>query len=146
MSRLRGSNANACGEPAPGGRAASGGDCAFATGLCARSASRRRGSGATATTPAEADERADRDRGDEEGGRDVLAPTSACALPRLLDQSLDERLKLIVCNGIAGARRTRRCGNAHACAVIARTKELVDFARLHGYRRDELVKIIQDLG
>jgi GntR family transcriptional regulator len=31
-------------------------------------------------------------------------------------------------------------------AVVARTKELVRFAREHGYRVDELVRIIEDAG
>jgi GntR family transcriptional regulator len=30
-------------------------------------------------------------------------------------------------------------------AVIAKTKELIGFARAHGYRRDELVALLQDL-
>ena len=29
--------------------------------------------------------------------------------------------------------------------VVARTRELVDFARHHGYRTDELVRIIEDI-
>jgi GntR family transcriptional regulator len=30
-------------------------------------------------------------------------------------------------------------------AVIARAKELIDFARRHGYRRDELIELIESL-
>jgi GntR family transcriptional regulator len=37
-------------------------------------------------------------------------------------------------------------GTPERGAVITRTRELVDFARLHGYRRDELIKLIQELG
>ena len=37
-------------------------------------------------------------------------------------------------------------GTPERGAVIARAKELVDFARLQGYRPDELIRIIQDLG
>jgi GntR family transcriptional regulator len=37
-------------------------------------------------------------------------------------------------------------GTPERGAVIARAKELVDFARLQGYRRDELVKIIEEIG
>jgi GntR family transcriptional regulator len=37
-------------------------------------------------------------------------------------------------------------GTPEQGAVIARAKELVDFARRQGYRRDELVKIIEELG
>ena len=37
-------------------------------------------------------------------------------------------------------------GTPERGAVIARARELVDFARLQGYRLDELVKIIEDVG
>ena len=37
-------------------------------------------------------------------------------------------------------------GTPERGAVIARAKELVEFARLQGYRRDELVEIIEELG
>ena len=37
-------------------------------------------------------------------------------------------------------------GTPERGAVIARANELVDFARQHGYRLDELVKIIEDVG
>jgi DNA-binding transcriptional regulator YhcF (GntR family) len=36
-------------------------------------------------------------------------------------------------------------GTPERGAVITRTKELIDFARLHGYRRDELITLIQEL-
>ena len=31
-------------------------------------------------------------------------------------------------------------------AVVQRAKELLDFARHHGYRLDELIEIIEDVG
>ena len=37
-------------------------------------------------------------------------------------------------------------GTPERGAVIARARELVDFARLQGYRHDELVQIIKNLG
>jgi DNA-binding transcriptional regulator YhcF (GntR family) len=37
-------------------------------------------------------------------------------------------------------------GTPERGAVIARARELVHFARLQGYRRDELVKIIEEIG
>ncbi len=37
-------------------------------------------------------------------------------------------------------------GTPERGAVIARARELIDFARVHGYRVDELVKIIEDVG
>ena len=37
-------------------------------------------------------------------------------------------------------------GTPERGAVIARARELIDFARLQGYRRDELVKLIEELG
>ena len=36
-------------------------------------------------------------------------------------------------------------GTPERGAVVARTRELVDFARHHGYRTDELVRIIEDI-
>ena len=37
-------------------------------------------------------------------------------------------------------------GTPEQGAVITRAKDLLDFARLHGYRPDELIRIIEDLG
>src|SRR6266446_4879843 len=37
-------------------------------------------------------------------------------------------------------------GTPQQGAVVARARELVRFARRHGYRLDELVKIIEDVG
>src|SRR5438270_3288291 len=37
-------------------------------------------------------------------------------------------------------------GTPERGAVITRARELLEFARLHGYRPDELVKIIEDIG
>jgi GntR family transcriptional regulator len=37
-------------------------------------------------------------------------------------------------------------GTPERGAVIARARELVEFARLHGYRPDELVRIIEEIG
>ena len=37
-------------------------------------------------------------------------------------------------------------GTPERGAVVARARELVGFARVHGYRLDELVKIIEELG
>jgi GntR family transcriptional regulator len=43
-------------------------------------------------------------------------------------------------------RGTSVAGTPERGAVVQRAKELVDFARRHGYRLDELVKIIEDVG
>ena len=37
-------------------------------------------------------------------------------------------------------------GTPERGAVVQRAKELVDFARHHGYRLDELIEIIEDVG
>ena len=37
-------------------------------------------------------------------------------------------------------------GTPEQGAVLTRAKDLVDFARLDGYRPDELIRIIEDLG
>jgi GntR family transcriptional regulator len=39
-------------------------------------------------------------------------------------------------------RAIRVTGNPDNSAVIAKTKELIDFARHHGYRRDELIALL----
>lgn len=50
--------------------------------------------------------------------------------------------------GLLDFRRGRGvtvAGTAESGAVVARAHELVVFARAHGYRRDELVKLIEKL-
>jgi GntR family transcriptional regulator len=42
-------------------------------------------------------------------------------------------------------RAIRVTGSPEAGAVIAKTKELIDFARHHGYRRDELIALLYRL-
>ena len=58
-------------------------------------------------------------------------------------------LRLLRDEGLLEFRRGRGtsvAGTPERGAVVQRTKELVDFARRHGYRRDELIEIIEDLG
>jgi GntR family transcriptional regulator len=58
-------------------------------------------------------------------------------------------LRLLRDEGLLEFRRGRGisvAGTPERGAVISRAKELIDFARLHGYRPDELIKIIEDLG
>ena len=58
-------------------------------------------------------------------------------------------LRVLRDEGLLEFRRGRGisvAGTPERGAVIARARELVDFARLHGYRLDELVKIIEDVG
>src|SRR5690349_2485072 len=57
-------------------------------------------------------------------------------------------LRVLRDEGLLEFRRGRGisvAGTPEQGAVIARAKELVDFARLQGYRRDELVKIIEEI-
>jgi GntR family transcriptional regulator len=42
-------------------------------------------------------------------------------------------------------RGVRVTGTPQRSAVIAKMGELVEFARLHGYRRDELMTLLRDL-
>ncbi len=42
-------------------------------------------------------------------------------------------------------RAIRVTGNPERGAVVAKTKELIDFARHHGYRRDELIALMYRL-
>ena len=58
-------------------------------------------------------------------------------------------LRVLRDEGLLEFRRGRGisvAGTPERGAVIARAKELVDFARHQGYRLDELVKIIEDVG
>ena len=58
-------------------------------------------------------------------------------------------LRMLREEGLLEFRRGRGvsvAGTPERGAVVARAKELVDFARLQGYRLDELVEIIEDVG
>ena len=58
-------------------------------------------------------------------------------------------LRVLRDEGLLEFRRGRGisvAGTPERGAVIARVRELVDFARLQGYRVDELVQIIEDVG
>jgi len=58
-------------------------------------------------------------------------------------------LRLLRDQGLLEFRRGRGISVAatpERGAVVQRAKELVDFARHHGYRLDELVRIIEDVG
>jgi GntR family transcriptional regulator len=58
-------------------------------------------------------------------------------------------LRILRDEGLLEFRRGRGisvAGTPERGAVIARARELVNFARLHGYRLDELVEIIEDVG
>jgi len=58
-------------------------------------------------------------------------------------------LRLLRDEGLLEFRRGRGisvAGTPEQGAVIARAKELVEFARRQGYRPDELIRIIEELG
>ena len=58
-------------------------------------------------------------------------------------------LRILRDEGLLEFRRGRGVsvtGTPERGAVIARAKELVDFARTQGYRPDELARIIEDIG
>jgi GntR family transcriptional regulator len=58
-------------------------------------------------------------------------------------------LRVLRDEGLLEFRRGRGisvAGTPERGAVIARAKDLVDFARLQGYRPDELIKIIEQIG
>jgi GntR family transcriptional regulator len=57
-------------------------------------------------------------------------------------------LRLLRDEGLLEFRRGRGvtvAGTPEKGAVIARARELVRFARQHGYRRDELIRLIEEL-
>jgi DNA-binding transcriptional regulator YhcF (GntR family) len=58
-------------------------------------------------------------------------------------------LRLLRQEGLLEFRRGRGilvAGTPERGAVVQRARELVDFARHHGYRLDELIEIIEDVG
>ena len=58
-------------------------------------------------------------------------------------------LRMLRDEGLLEFRRGRGitvAGTPERGAVVQRAKELVDFARHHGYRLEELVEIIEDVG
>jgi GntR family transcriptional regulator len=58
-------------------------------------------------------------------------------------------LRLLRDEGLLEFRRGRGitvAGSPERGAVVARAKDLVRFARQHGYRTDELIRIIESLG
>ncbi len=58
-------------------------------------------------------------------------------------------LRVLRDEGLLEFRRGRGisvAGTPERGAVVQRAKELVDFARHHGYRLDELIEIIEDVG
>lgn len=57
-------------------------------------------------------------------------------------------LRILRDEGLLEFRRGRGvtvAGTPESGAVIAKTRELVEFARRHGYRRDELIRLIESL-
>ena len=57
--------------------------------------------------------------------------------------------RLLRDEGLLEVRRGRGiavAGTPERGAVVQRAKELLDFARHHGYRLDELIEIIEDVG
>ena len=58
-------------------------------------------------------------------------------------------LRILRDEGLLEFRRGRGilvAGTPERGAVVQRARELVDFARHHGYRLDELIEIIEDVG
>jgi GntR family transcriptional regulator len=58
-------------------------------------------------------------------------------------------LRVLRDEGLLEFRRGRGitvAGTPERGAVVQRAKELIDFARHHGYRVDELIEIIEDVG
>ena len=79
----------------------------------------RRAPGARLGLRTPSDEREQRDSDQRDEGHDCPVSASATlrALPRFLDQRLDEGLELPVRDGIARARWARRSGDGHGCLL-----------------------------
>jgi len=69
-------------------------------------------------------------------------------LAAVLNVNSNTVLRALRGEGLLEFRRGRGItvvGPAHRAAVLARARELVQFARGNGYGRDELIKIIEDI-
>jgi DNA-binding transcriptional regulator YhcF (GntR family) len=81
-----------------------------------------------------------------------MPPRSVKDLAAVLDVNTNtvlRALRLLRDEGLLEFRRGRGisvAGTPERGAVVQRAKELVHFARCQGYRLDELVKIIEDVG
>ena len=78
-------------------------------------ADERRGSTLRLCAALEDREDRDSDERHQRRGSPVDAPPAPGALPRLLDQRLDEGLELLAVDGIARAGRARRGSDGHSC-------------------------------
>ena len=87
-------------------------------------------------------------RGEAKPGERLPPAKDLAAVLDVNTNTVLRALRLLRDEGLLEFRRGRGisvAGTPERGAVIARAKELVDFARLQGYRRDELVKIIQEI-
>jgi GntR family transcriptional regulator len=87
--------------------------------------------------------------GEAKPGERLPPATDLAAVLGVNTNTVLRALRLLREEGLLAFRRglgISVAGTPERGAVIARAKELIDFARLHGYRPDELVKIIEQLG
>jgi len=87
-------------------------------------------------------------RGEAKPGERLPPAKDLAAVLDVNTNTVLRALRLLRDEGLLEFRRGRGisvAGTPERGAVIARARELVDFARLQGYRRDELVKIIQEI-
>jgi GntR family transcriptional regulator len=87
--------------------------------------------------------------GEAEPGERLPPAKDLAAVLEVNTNTVLRALRLLRDEGLLEFRRGRGisvAGTPERGAVIARAKELVEFARLQGYRRDELVRIIEELG
>ena len=87
--------------------------------------------------------------GEAESGERLPPAKDLAAVLGVNTNTVLRALRVLRDEGLLEFRRGRGisvAGTPERGAVIARAKELVDFARQQGYRPDELVKIIEDVG
>ena len=103
------------------------------------------------THPGSAEEPRARDiaGGEATSGERLPAAKDLAAVLGVNTNTVLRALRLLRDEGLLEFRRGRGisvAGTLERGAVVQRAKELVDFARRHGYRLDELVAIIEEVG
>ena len=87
--------------------------------------------------------------GEAESGARLPPAKDLAAILGVNTNTVLRALRMLRDEGLLEFRRGRGisvAGTPERGAVVQRARELVDFARHHGYRVDELVEIIEDVG
>jgi GntR family transcriptional regulator len=87
--------------------------------------------------------------GEAKPGERLPPAKDLAAVLRVNTNTVLRALRVLRDEGLLEFRRGRGitvAGSPERGAVVARARELIEFARAHGYRRDELIEIIEHAG